>query len=49
MIKKIHDFIFVVLLRSKGKVVIELDFTDGKYKNNPSLIEEEVKKEFDYL
>ena len=36
-------------LRSKGKVVIELDFTDGKYKNNPSLIEEEVKKEFDYL
>ncbi len=34
-------------LGSKGNIVIELNFIDGKYKNNPSLIEEEVKKEFE--
>jgi len=34
-------------LDSKGQIVIQLDFIDGAYKENPSLIEKEVKKNFD--
>ncbi len=36
-------------LESKSLVVIELDFIDGKYVKDPSLIEKEVKDKFDYL
>ncbi len=36
-------------LDSKGNIIIELDFIDGKYDEDPSLIEKEVKKEFDRL
>ncbi len=28
-------------------IVIELDFIDGKYNDDPSLIEKEVKEKFD--
>ncbi len=34
-------------LDSKGQIVIELDFIDGKYNDEPSLIEKEVKEKFD--
>lgn len=36
-------------LESKGYTIIELDFKDGKYRENPSLIEQEVLKLKDYL
>ena len=34
-------------LESKSMVVVPLDFIDGKYKNDPSLIEKEVQEQFD--
>ncbi|GAI77103.1 unnamed protein product, partial [marine sediment metagenome] len=36
-------------LESKGNIVIELDFIDGKYDEDPSLIEKEVKERFESL
>ncbi|MHA1426726.1 MAG: DEAD/DEAH box helicase [Candidatus Helarchaeota archaeon] len=36
-------------LESKGQVVVALDFKDGKYKEDPTLIEKEVQKLKDFL
>ncbi len=37
------------MLESKGNDIIELDFIDGKYDEDPSLIEKEVKEKFESL